>query len=74
MIDMEFFDASLVLAKLDKRKSTVIEFLKLKIEEESWREVQDAAMSLRELEAECKVWKKFVRSSDTLSDKYKLLD
>lgn len=65
-MNVEFFDASLVCLKLEKRKSGMIEYMQLKIEEQDWHGVADAANDIRELEAELKVWEKFRRDGDLI--------
>lgn len=55
----KFFDADLIVAKLQKRKLGMVDYLRLKIEEEDWHGVADAAMDIREIEAELKVWETF---------------
>ena len=39
------------LEQLEQRRASMINYLKLKIEEEDWHGVADAAMDLREIEA-----------------------
>ncbi len=45
----------LTLAKLEETRQRMIGYLKLKVEEEDWHGVADAAMDLREIEAKMTV-------------------
>ena len=65
-LDLEFFDASLVLLRLEKRQKTYAEFLKFKVEEQDWESVTNIACRLREIEAQIKVWERFTRGTDLI--------
>lgn len=66
-LDIEFFDASLVCARLEKRKLAAIKYLASKIETEEWAKVSECANELRNIETELSVWEKFRRGDDVLS-------
>lgn len=65
-MNIEFFDASLVCKRLEMRKTKLVQYMQVQIENEHWSKVAETAGELRELEAELQVWSKFRRGTDLL--------
>lgn len=47
---------SYFIEKLINKRCMMIDYLKLKTSEEDWHGVADAAMDIREIDAELKIW------------------
>ena len=66
VIDLEVFDASLAVYKLEKLKMGYIRHLEMLISEHKWNEIGNIASRLCEIEGKISVFQKFNKATDVL--------
>ena len=48
-----------IIKNLERRKEVMIDYMRVKIQEEDWHGVSDAAMDIREMETEMRIREEF---------------